>query len=238
MSFLRVPILDKAPTFRRYIIAPTTSNSRNRYRNLQTLLQTVCLRRTKEVLGLPEVVPEERLIRLSDRERREYDKLFGLSGNLVQMAASGHRSKISATVLHCIHELRLFCNNGSRRTGREMAETDDELLSELQQQSLNNCANCSGPIYSIDQNGVSYGGIFISSCKHLVCNSCLPQCYKRRGDCVLCSRGEVPKRPYDGMPALYYADENGDLLKQSLEEYPSKLQALLNDLRGESSSKW
>jgi len=98
MSFLRVPILDKAPTFRRYIIAPTTSNSRNRYRNLQTLLQTVCLRRTKEVLGLPEVVPEERLIRLSDRERREYDKLFGRSGSLVQMAASGHRSKISATV--------------------------------------------------------------------------------------------------------------------------------------------
>ena len=238
MSFLRVPILDKAPTFRRYIIAPTTSNSRNRYRNLQTLLQTVCLRRTKEVLGLPEVVPEERLIRLSDRERREYDKLFGRSGSLVQMAASGHRSKISATVLHCIHELRLFCNNGSRRTGREMAETDDELLSELQQQSLNNCAICSGPIYSIDQNGVSYGGIFISSCKHLVCNSCLPQCYKRRGDCVLCSRGDVPKRPYDGMPALYFADENGDLLERSLEEYPSKLQALLNDLRGEASSKW
>ena len=56
---------------------------------------------------------------------------------------------------------------------------------------------------------------------------------------MLCSRGDVPKRlSYDGMPALYYADENEDLLKRSLEEYPSKLQALLNDLRGEASSKW
>jgi SWI/SNF-related matrix-associated actin-dependent regulator of chromatin subfamily A3 len=239
ISFLRVPILDKTPAFRRYIIAPTTSNSGSRYRNLQTLLQTVCLRRTREISGLPDVVPEEKLLPLSDRERREYDELFGRSGNLVQMAVSGQRSKVSATVLHCIHELRLFCNNGQRRTGREHVETDDELLSDLQQHSLNNCANCSGPIFSIDQTGGSYGGTFISSCKHLVCHSCLPQCCKRKGDCVLCSRGDVPRRPsYDSIPALYCAGGNGDLLERLPEEYPSKLLALLKDLQAEPTSKW
>jgi len=56
---------------------------------------------------------------------------------------------------------------------------------------------------------------------------------------VLCSRDDVPKKPsYDGIPGSYFAGENGDLLERRPEEYPSKLLALLNDLRGETSSKW
>lgn len=239
ISFLRVPILEKVTTFRRYIIAPTTSSSKNRYRNLQTLLQSICVRRTRDVIGLPETVPYEKLIRLSDRERYEYDQLYQRFGNLVQMAVSGHTSKVSATALHSIHELRLFCNNGLRRNGREDVETDDELLSDLQQHNMNICANCSGPILSIDQRGNSYGGTFISLCKHLICHSCLPQCFKGRGDCVLCSRGLVPMRPScNSILSLHYPGENGDLLERPPEEYPTKLLALLNDLQTNPLNKW
>jgi hypothetical protein len=67
-------------------------------------------------------------------------------------------------------------------------ETDDELLSDLQQHYMNIRAHCSLSIFSIDQNRDSWRGTFISSCKHLVCHSCLSQCYKREGDCVLCSK--------------------------------------------------
>ncbi|PVH75486.1 hypothetical protein DL98DRAFT_644012, partial [Cadophora sp. DSE1049] len=139
ISFLRVPILEKVTTFRRYIIQPTSSNLGNRYRNLQTLLQS----------------------------RNEYDELYRRFGNLVQMAVSGQTSKVSATALHSIHELRLFCNNGLRTTGGEGVETDDELLSDLLQREMNTCANCSGPIFSIE-GGNSFGGTFISTCKHLL----------------------------------------------------------------------
>ncbi len=239
ISFLRVPILEKVTTFRRYIIAPTTSISRNRYRNLQTLLQSICLRRTRDIIKLPETVPHEKLIPLSNSERREYDELYQRYSNLVQMAVSGQKSNVSATALHYIHELRLFCNNGLRRNGREGVETDDELLSDLQQHNMNICANCSGPIFSIDQGGNSYGGTFISSCKHLVCHSCLSQCYKERGDCVLCLREHTPMKPfYDSILSLHCPGENGDLLERPPKEYPSKLIALLNDLRINPSNKW
>jgi hypothetical protein len=85
--------------------------------------------------------------------------------------------------------LRLFCKNGPRRSGREHVGTDDELLSDLQQYHMNICVHCSRSIFSIDQNRDSYGGTFISSCKHLVCHSCLPQCYKRKR--IACFAREV-----------------------------------------------
>ena len=238
ISFLRIPILEKVTTFRRYIIQPTTSNLGNRYRNLQTLLQSVCLRRTRENLGLPETFPREKLIPFSDRERNEYDELYRHFGNRVQMAVSGHTSKLSATALHSIHELRLFCNNGLKKPGGEGVETDDELLSGLLQREMNTCANCSGVIFSIE-GGNSSGGTFISTCKHLVCNSCLPQCYKGRGGCVLCLKNHKPTRAaYDTILSLSRPGENGDSLERRPEEYPSKLLALVKDLGTNTWNKW
>jgi SNF2 family DNA or RNA helicase len=54
VSFLKVPILEKPPTFRKFIMNPVSSRSRGRFQNLQKLLQTICIRRTRELLNLPE----------------------------------------------------------------------------------------------------------------------------------------------------------------------------------------
>lgn len=241
ISFLKVPILDKPQAFRTYIIAPTFSRSRTRYQNLQKLLQSICLRRTKDIVGLPETVPEQRLLRLSDGERREYDGLFRRFKEFVQMAVSGRRSKVSATVLHSIHELRLFCNNGPRRATREALDSDDELLSILQQHDASVCARCGGPIYSIDQNsGDANVGIFIAACKHLVCHSCLPHCYASKHKCMLCAEGHVPMRPSEeSCLPLSRGDRYEDLSEQPTEEeFPSKLIALLGDLQKDQGNKW
>jgi SNF2 family DNA or RNA helicase len=220
-------------------MGPASSNSRNKYRNLQTLLQTVCLRRTRDILALPETIASEILVPLSDRERSKYNELYERFEKLVQMAVSGRKSKISATVLHSIHELRLFCNNGPRISGNTSLESDDELLSHLQQQDMNFCANCRGSIFSIDQIEDTHGGTFISSCKHLVCHSCLPQFYQRGKRCKLCLGGDVPISPFnDSMLVLHPTVERDISISEApAEEYPSKLQALLSDLRKNTSNK-
>lgn len=238
--FLRIPILDKFQVFRKYIIGPTSSQRRERFKNLQTLLQTICIRRTRDILGLPETVPAKRLLSLSERERSEYDTLLQRFRIEIQKAVSGRRSNVSATALQSIHELRLFCNNGPRRAGRDV-ESDDELLSFLQQSDKNVCANCSNPIYSIDQTREAHGGMFISSssCKHLVCHSCLPQCYKRKETCSLCARGLVSVgNSIDILPASHFPSRSGEAPEQTDREYPSKLRALVKDLLRESTSKW
>jgi SWI/SNF-related matrix-associated actin-dependent regulator of chromatin subfamily A3 len=156
------------------------------------------------------------------------------------MAVSGRRSKVSTTVLHSIHELRLFCNNGKRKAVKESPESDDELLSMLQQHDANVCAQCNGPIFSIDQTGGDANvGLFIAKCKHLVCHSCHPQCYKSKRGCMLCAGGHVPKRPSDDSElALNRGDKFIPLVEHSAEEYPSKLLALLKDLQMDTGSKW
>ncbi|PQE26465.1 hypothetical protein CJF30_00001209 [Rutstroemia sp. NJR-2017a BBW] len=208
ISFLKVPILDKPQTFRTYIIAPTTSKTKLRYQNLQTLLQAICLRRTKDIIGLPNAVPENRLVRLSDSERFEYNELFQRFKEYVQMAVSGHRSKVSATVLHSIHELRLFCNNGLRKADTEILESDDELFSLIQSHEMNLCAHCAVCIFSIDE---ASGGIFIANC------------------CLLCRKGHAPVRP---------SDDRSTYSQQPVTEFPSKLLALQRDLQNDMGSKW
>jgi SWI/SNF-related matrix-associated actin-dependent regulator of chromatin subfamily A3 len=148
------------------------------------------------------------------------------------MAVSG-ASKIASTTLQSIHELRLFCNNGPRKIQNGQHGSDDEILSYLQQLEQNICAKCSIPIYYIDQVGEKNGGIFIPPCKHLVCHSCQPQCLKKKV-CMLCESGHVP-------PDLtnHIGTEASNLVAEEAPvEYPSKLLALLRDIKMEPSHKW
>jgi SWI/SNF-related matrix-associated actin-dependent regulator of chromatin subfamily A3 len=172
-------------------------------------------------------------VRLSDRERFEYNELFQRFKEYVQMAVSGHRSRVSATVLHSIHELRLFCNNGLRKAGTGILESDDELFSLLQLHDMNLCAHCAVCIFSIDE--VS-GGIFIANCKHLVCHGCYPHCYTLKKACLLCRKGHAPVRPSDD--SMLALPPGSAYSQQPVTEFPSKLLALRRDLQSDMGIKW
>ena len=149
------------------------------------------------------------------------------------MAVSGRRFKVSATVLHSIHELRLFCNNGPRKAAMGIPESDDELFSLLQLRDMNLCAHCSVSIFSIDE---ASGGMFMANCKHLVCHDCHSQCYTSRKGCLLCYGGHAPVRPSeDSMLALHLESTYSE---QPAAEFPSKLLALRRDLQNDMESKW
>jgi len=244
VSFLRVPVLENPVTFRKVIVAPTSSNSATRFRNLQTLLQTLCIRRTREILGIPEPVPRLRLLSFSALERLQYNGLYARYKKEIDMVVSGRRAKrLSSTVLRSILELRLFCNNGEKEVIRQLRPTgppedDDEAVSYLQHQNENFCANCSNPIYSISQHRDAHGGVLMQSCTHLVCHTCLPQCYKKEGQCPFCRRGDIP------LAVLATEDTGSKLLggghscaPRVQGQYPTKLLALLSDIQSEPNRK-
>src|SRR4051794_3165764 len=64
VRFLRISPLDKVATFRKHIIHPLKSGEPDCLRNLRLLLDCVCLRRTKDLLGLPESLDEIRMLEL------------------------------------------------------------------------------------------------------------------------------------------------------------------------------
>ncbi|CAN9276523.1 unnamed protein product [Alternaria alternata] len=147
VAFLRLTELARISTFRTYVIAPTSTDQ---FTNLQTVLRTICLRRTREILGLPRPIALPRLIKFSDEERRQYTDLYEHYKRQVQMAVSGN-GKFASTTLQSIHKLRIFCNNGSRGAQDELIESDDEMLSYLVQLGGNVCAKCTNSVLSIDK---------------------------------------------------------------------------------------
>ncbi|RII16551.1 hypothetical protein CUC08_Gglean002989 [Alternaria sp. MG1] len=199
VAFLRLTELARISTFRTYVIAPTLTD---RFTNLQTVLRTICLRRTREILGLPRPITLPRLIKFSDEERRQYTDLYEHYKRQVQMAVSGN-GKFASTTLQSIHKLRIFCNNGPRGTQDELIESDDEMLSYLVQLGENVCAKCTNGVLSID---------------------------KVEG------RDRAGHSPPDFATHIETQRPSSGMSEASL-PYPSKLLALLDDIKGAPRNK-
>ncbi|RMJ14385.1 hypothetical protein CDV36_005904 [Fusarium kuroshium] len=158
VSFLKVPVLEKPSTFRKFITSPTASSSKDRFRNLQTLLQTICIRRTKQLLHLPPPIPRIREVHLTPLERQEYDNLIQQARIQIQMAVSGHiKNRINSIVLDSLLKLRLFCNNGSANNVLQIAPTglpsdSDEALTYLQQHELNRSRAQKHRLFLLEEN--------------------------------------------------------------------------------------
>ena len=240
--------MEKAPTFRKFITNPITSSSERRFQNLQKLLQSVCLRRTRQLLNLPEPIPRTRRLDLSTSEQVEYDKLKQQCREEIDMVVSGRRkSKLNSAMLESLLKLRLFCNNGrtdavlhTRPTGLPI--DPDEALSYLQQHDENICAYCSVTIYSISDAVETDGGTFMPSCCHLVCRNCMPYHRGQVQSCSICAAGSestvwtMPSLPPDnaGISSTRPVENKAPLRTG---QYPSKLLVLLSDLRQDPNNK-
>ncbi|KAF5577105.1 DNA repair recombination RAD5C [Fusarium pseudoanthophilum] len=174
VSFLKVPVLEHAPTFHKFIANPvTSSSSRDRFKNLRTLLETICLRRTREILPLKRPVTYVREVLLTDSERQEYNNLIQEGRTQLDMITSRHsQRKVSSVVLQSILKLRLFCNNGRSIDNQQFDVTGlpsdpDEALAYLQQHERNICAICSVTIYSIDNSDKTDAGSIVSGSPHV-----------------------------------------------------------------------
>ncbi|KAF2996999.1 hypothetical protein E8E14_002613 [Neopestalotiopsis sp. 37M] len=129
-------ILDEedAATFRKFMVNQSSSQSSDRFKHLRLLLRSICLRRTREVIGLADAVPELRLIDLTPEERDEYDRIINSCRIRIKSIVSRYGKNINSTVLESMLRLRLFCNNGAPENDCSTGASDyDEILSYLQQ---------------------------------------------------------------------------------------------------------
>lgn len=259
VAFLKVPILENAPIFRKYIINQSSSNSRDCFLSLRMLLGTICLRRTRVLLNLPEPIPQIRKLSLTPSEQAEYDDIVFECRKAIDMAVSGHRkSRLNSTMLESILKLRLFCNNGRAnrhiQTGPTGLPSDaDEVLSYLQQIDQATCIYCTGPIYSINEAQDTDGGTWIMACSHLVCQGCLPQhrankqicpCTSDHNSSSSSSRDSgfntliAPSSMIMGNSSqLQSSQSNSGPISRSEDQYPSKLLAFLDDIQKQRAHK-
>ncbi|KAF6824281.1 DNA repair protein rad5 [Colletotrichum musicola] len=200
-AFLRVPVLENSMTFKRFITGPCTSAvaSKRSFEALRTLLASICLRRTRELINLPAPVKETRILELTSLEREQYNTIIFDSKRVIQMAVSkrGNR-KVNTAVLLSLLRLRLFCNHGDMthdQFSQALPTDPDEILSFLQQKDEALCVYCSNIIYAINdlRRKDIDGGFLIKECMHLICLGCMPQFLSEKRQCPQCALGATDR---------------------------------------------
>lgn len=229
--------------FRKHIITPVKIGTRERFTNLKRLLESLCLRRTKGLLGLPEPVTDMQLLRLSSEETDMY-QIFGEERRgLIDQAVSGHSmKKTSQLIIETILRTRLFCNNGpaalTTRNSKYVELPSDplEALSYLQANGKATCARCDSDILSLDQDDEDCG--ILTSCQHLVCASCVAVSQEDAQDeaSQLCTRC-----PQCGHNATYgtFAEHSPEIRSETYPSAITKLRVLSENICNQrKEDKW
>jgi SNF2 family DNA or RNA helicase len=211
ISFIRASPLDDLHKFRKHVIKPLTKGSENGVENLRQLLDSVCLRRTKQLLNLPEAVFELHTLRFSVREEIQYndtrDKLVKLI-NETGLKSKNQKGYLGVFQLQL--QLRRLCNHGTfQRASLENDEFDpDQAIALLKKQKTAKCEACSVNITGIQGIEEKRNGSF-TVCGHLLCMKCVPKLKSAlkvidgRDGCFQCSL--CP----DILFGNYFVDEEG-----------------------------
>lgn len=249
VRFLRVPLLETAPTFRRYITSPIESGSSCGFQSLRLLLRSLCLRRTNKILGLAEPVRRLQQLKLTGAEDATYTEIGQTYRQEIDRAVSGPNTvQAYSGVLRAILRLRMLCNHGtyeplSQNPEGTLPSDPEEALAYLQQSDGATCAYCSCDVTVIGKPNRPQSAQF-TICSHLLCNECLPQ-YEadlkenkvgKTLQCPLCQKAIVgsfimannrvgPKRTPEPLTSF---DLNSG--------YSTKLCALLQDIEGQAES--
>lgn len=216
-------------------------NHRTLFKNLKLLLDSICLRRTKDVAGMSEPVVQTRILSLDPAERRDYVGLLDQLRTHVDMDVSGHTTSGESTrMLQGILKLRLFCNNGLMgRDASKMPFDADEVLSCLQQTGQASCVLCSRTIYSISNIPDTDGGCPLEPCSHLACRDCAVGAGRKK-QCPRCAEGDTGSSIQgivQSMKELEVQGTSSASHSSQAPQYPSKLCAFVEDIQAQAGAK-
>jgi SWI/SNF-related matrix-associated actin-dependent regulator of chromatin subfamily A3 len=255
LRFIRLQPFDDGKTFQKFITGPLKTGSPRGIQNLRTLLSTVCLRRTTNVLhDLPEIVEEIRVLDLSPQERTQYSSISEAAReDLDALVSSGGASNVYQCILKAILSLRLLCNHGTSGVQtldwRESSFDTSEVESQLwptQQASDTKCSHCFSVVGTFDRRvtgPINMSQNFVG-CSHTWCEDCISHyegCLETTGDwqttvvCPLCENiatAETPIAVTSGFGLVvdsgYSSNTEADYSLQTT--FSTKITAVLKDI--------
>lgn len=246
LKFIRVPILDEIPTFRKYVTNPVAAGSPGRFANLRKVLASLCLRRTKALLNLPDPVTDNQLLGLSKTETESYREFAEICKRAIDLAVSGHSpKKVNQHIIEALLRMRLFCNHGiSALTGKwnlnGFPSDPEEALSYLQTKGKATCVQCDSDVLSMYQDEDRSSGC-LTVCNHLICGECIPAFKADLADAVHDGYAICPVCGHKGDQESFIIEPNRSFNTREKEQksYSTKLCALLRTVGSQSSDdKW
>ncbi|TGO40525.1 hypothetical protein BHYA_0036g00580 [Botrytis hyacinthi] len=218
VSFIRSSPLDELPVFRKHIINPLLKEKDEGAVNLRTLLDSICLRRTKKLLNLPSVVEVYRAVYFSFEEKSLYDSTRREEIQAVkQQDSQGRNKKGYFGIFQLQLHLRRLCNHGTfLKRCCSISQTDtqfdpEQALGLLQEKNESKCHYCNIEIEGLGSSVIHRG--HFTTCGHLLCfdfvsiyrNSLITDKDDIHSRCSICSQPVINN--------ACFADEFGDKRK-------------------------
>src|ERR1700712_5338319 len=114
LAFLRIHQLENKALFKRTIIDPFEEDAASSAKKFAFLLDCVCLRRSQELLQLPNVIEKYHYITLSKDERLQYEESTLKMANYIKEKAYGNSGRRDPFGIFQVQlQLRLLCNHGT-----------------------------------------------------------------------------------------------------------------------------
>lgn len=240
-AFIRVRPFDSMAQFKRFIAIPFDESEDHRTiasQHLSLLIDAVCLRRTKELLRLPEQQERPRHIEFSPEERKQYENAKAVMIRAMKEQAGEEYRKNKFGMFQAQLQLRLLCNHGtfqhafSWKNQRSSLEEKEDALSSFGYHGEIRCSLCRQAMPILGSNGLRQA----NNCAHVLCSECRDPSTDDggngntpEGQCPLCRSSFGPGSPNGGqiLPSLAKAD--GDKYFNSI-GYSSKMRSLTSDV--------
>ncbi|KAI0127862.1 SNF2 family N-terminal domain-containing protein [Xylariales sp. AK1849] len=196
--FIKAKPFDSMAVFRRYIVVPFDQNEdETAIERLVQLNDSLCLRRTKELLDLPDLNERVRRLDLNEEERKQYENTAKILYRKIRQKAGEHEQTSKFGIFQANLQLRIMCNHGtfqqpfSWQSERSLRDTKEAVISALGGNAQVNCDGCSQPMPVLGSNKVY--NEFVERCNHVLCSECLEDTLNRgpavgRRHCPLCKR--------------------------------------------------
>jgi SWI/SNF-related matrix-associated actin-dependent regulator of chromatin subfamily A3 len=245
-AFIRARPFHNIGVFRRFIVNPFHESDSRRaeaVRRLVTLLDSLCIRRTKARLQLPDAKDLRKELEFSDPERIQYDNAVSDMSRRLKQQIDKSKSMHDFGLFQINLQLRILCNHGTYQSPfawrqnswldmREFALTSMVATGEVV------CSYCKQimPVTSARNIYRMYG----DQCRHAICDLCSGSTAEEGAEdetvqipCPICAKIEL-LRGVKGRPAARKLLD-ADYFNHS--GYSTKMTCLVSDLRENLSTK-
>ncbi|KAH7348114.1 SNF2 family N-terminal domain-containing protein [Pyrenochaeta sp. MPI-SDFR-AT-0127] len=238
LAFLRINPFHSLSTFRKFIVIRYDEGGKSRQRaveGLTRLLDSLCLRRTKDLLHLPDQENRIRHIILSPEERVQYDQTQAMMFRAIRNQHATFDQKSTLGMFQVQLQLRILCNHGTwqqpfswNRRKLHLLDEREAMEASLGKDGEVTCSSCRQTMPLV--NTGSTFRRYTEHCRHVLCSECLEQSMTSGqenypSNCPLCSTlwtapVQTPSTDHTLQEDMYFRAEGRS----------SKMEALMRDV--------
>lgn len=182
-AFIRVVPFHSMSTFRKFIAMPFDEGGKRKeiaIERFTRLLDSLCLRRTKDLLHLPDQHDRVRIIKLSAEEREQYEQTKKMMFRAVknQVGVFDHKSTLGMFQVQL--QLRILCNHGTfqqpfswNRRKLHLLDEKEDMESSLGREGEVTCSACRQTM-AMFCAGSMYK-LYTEHCRHVLCIECIEE---------------------------------------------------------------